>query len=361
MLCVFFAHFTLHYFQADSAQLARAQLFTMVASPSFMLVSGMVSGFLYHTRGEGFKRFRVKLVDRGLFLLIVAHGLIGISRMYITQTEGISAAFRVLFITDAIGFSIIVGPMIISRVRMIPRVLLGAGILAGSWWMFLSFVPQSFAVRFAAETLWGVTGPQIFSYSFPFLPWLAVYLMGSGLGEQLSRYYQAGRQTEAVLFLFKVGVLGVMIATASKVTYWLLKWKGLVSPGEIAYQLTTPLQKLPPGPVYVLFYGGLGVMMVGSLFLMEQKDAGRWLRRELSVLGRTSLFLFVLQYFVYYTGFGFLRLPYSPWWPLYLALSVILMWRLAHFWLSAGYNRFITVGYAHFRESRHFEGVTTRS
>jgi len=95
-------------------------------------------------------------------------------------------------------------------------------------------------------------------------------------------------------------------------------------------------QKWPPGPAYVLFYGGLGLGMLGGLIWMEQHNLGRWLRRELSLLGKASLFLFVLQFFVYMSVFYPLRLAFTFWWPVYFGLSVAVMWGLARLWLREG-------------------------
>jgi uncharacterized membrane protein len=344
MFFVFLAHFVLHYFGPGSQEIVSVRLLTGIASPTFMLISGMVAGYYFALKPDGFDGFAGKLLDRGLFLLIPAHLLIAVSHLYVTRPYGAVSALSSVFITDAIGFAIIAGPLAVSRVRVGLRVLLGVGILAVSWTLTVGVSPDGFGTRLMAEALWGSTDLQIFWNSFPFLPWLAVYLLGTCAGERLGRLIREGGKASAIRFLFRLGIAAVVLAVVTKVGYWWLVNRGSLPSGGLAYQLTTPLQKYPPGPTYVLFYGGAGILMAGVLLWLEQGGWARWIRQELAVLGRASLFLFVLQFFVYYTGFAFLSLPYAPWWPVYFALSVVFLWWSARVWLSLGYNRFITVG-----------------
>src|ERR1700709_2574428 len=46
---------------------------SMVASPSFIILSGMVTGLTAVMCPHGFPQLRVHLIDRGLFLIIVGH------------------------------------------------------------------------------------------------------------------------------------------------------------------------------------------------------------------------------------------------------------------------------------------------
>jgi hypothetical protein len=110
--------------------------------------------------------------------------------------------------------------------------------------------------------------------------------------------------------------------------------------------LLSPFQKLPPGPVYALGYGGLGLAFLLMFMRLEEHVPGSRLLSALGVFGRASLFVFIRQYFVFFTGFEILRPAYSPWWPLWLGAATIAMWLVAREWDRRGLNRLLTVGLA---------------
>jgi uncharacterized membrane protein len=51
----------------------------MLATPSFVILSGMVLGVQYHTAGAAFARMQARFIDRGLFLLLVGHIVISLA------------------------------------------------------------------------------------------------------------------------------------------------------------------------------------------------------------------------------------------------------------------------------------------
>ena len=46
---------------------------SMIATPTFLLVSGITLGYLHGLRGDGYRRLATKLPERGLLLLSVVH------------------------------------------------------------------------------------------------------------------------------------------------------------------------------------------------------------------------------------------------------------------------------------------------
>ena len=75
MLFVLLSHFaSVQFAMAADAPLQQSLWrVSMVASPTFVLISGMMMGFLYETRRSSFGPVRDKLVDRALFLLTIGH------------------------------------------------------------------------------------------------------------------------------------------------------------------------------------------------------------------------------------------------------------------------------------------------
>src|SRR5689334_2411957 len=115
--CLF--HFALALAPYDSGAAGKLLLVGMFASPTFVLVSGTLLGYLLATQGaEGIPR-RVRLIDRGLFLLTVAHILIAYA-YYLRDHDLVGSATRV-YMTDAIGVSLIIGTAIVPRTSVRSR------------------------------------------------------------------------------------------------------------------------------------------------------------------------------------------------------------------------------------------------
>jgi hypothetical protein len=116
---------------------------------------------------------------------------------------------------------------------------------------------------------------------------------------------------------------------------WLRRSGGARLPEEVASvlgALTSPKQKFPPGPAYLLLYGGLSLAGLGGLLRAGQAGRLGWLSRPASLLGRHSLTAYLLQFYVYDFGVYYARLPYSALWPLLFGGAVALLWGLLWLW-----------------------------
>jgi hypothetical protein len=103
-------------------------------------------------------------------------------------------------------------------------------------------------------------------------------------------------------------------------------------------------QKLPPGPAYLLCFGGLGLLLVRWALITEDARRTPRLLQWLAMLGRTSLFVFLLEELVYVGGLSLLRLPYTPLWPAYFLVTVAIIAGAANTWNDRGLMRWMTVG-----------------
>ena len=118
---------------------------------------------------------------------------------------------------------------------------------------------------------------------------------------------------------------------------------GVIAPEGLVSTLASLSCKRPPGPVYLLFHGGAGLLLLAAMMTVDR--LGRldaWLRFT-TRMGRTSFFLFVVQFFVFNEFFFRARLPMSPVWPLYFAATVALVGLASWWWDAGGYNRFMTM------------------
>ncbi|MBD0319797.1 MAG: OpgC domain-containing protein, partial [Gemmatimonadetes bacterium] len=315
----------------------------MVASPTFMLLSGMMLGLLFHTKRDGFGKISAGLADRGLFMLTAGHLLIMLT--CIPRSGSFGQAARLGFITDAVGVAVILGPLVVVRTRAGARLAAALGLYLSGLLLTMAWFPEGALPRAIKQVLAGPY-PEATPNTFPFLPWLGVYLAGTVLGEWLGRCYQAGDARAAERGILKLGAAGVAVAVLCKAAMWTagsVGLHGLGDPAGWAYQLTSPWRKLPPSPVYLAFFGGAGMLLVGMVLMAERRQLfGRYMDWA-SVLGRNSLFVFIAQFYVYYLGFYYLRLPYTPFWPLYFAASVAGLAMLARVWDERGWNRYLTL------------------
>jgi len=341
MLLVCVAHFFTVYFPPKGIPwVVLMQRSFMVASPTFILVSGLMLGFLYKSQLPEFASIRLKLVDRAVFLITVGHILIMIARAALPG--GFNTAIHRVFITDAIGFSIIAGSFLITRTSTQTRFLLSVMLYVASWIMTLFFHPSFTLLRGIHDALFGTfmdEGPYL--VGFYLVPWFSFYLLGSCLGEVLSDKMNSRRRLAA--WILRTALVFTGLAVAIKGAYMFLHRFGVIPHSEWAYSLTSLFQKYPPGPVYFLFYGGIGMFV---LFLLLQFGRVRIAKSYVSwasVLGRTSLITFIIQYYVYWVFLSSVHL-YTRFWLFPLLGSVVFIYVLSYLWLRKDLNGFLTVG-----------------
>jgi hypothetical protein len=347
MLFVFVAHFAQAYFEplGDTRRAAILEHIGMVASPTFMLLSGMMLGWLGRVRAQRFAELRGRLIDRGLFLLLVAHPLILIGEL--PRTAGWHNLLHISVITDVLGIAMLLGPALVTRIGPWGRLGLAVAVYAVCWPLVLGWQPAGHAMLLLKATLVGATEaePHIWTYNVPMLPFLAIYAAGTSIGHALAASTRPGHSVRTA---GRLAAAAVMLVAGGVATRALVI--GLRSPGAPADPLSTielltsPWQKLPPSPVYVAIFGGAGLLL--SALVMWWVASARLvvLTRPLQLLGRASLFVFIAQYYVYYVALQWLRLPMSPLWPLLFVASVVVMWMLASRWDAARGNQWLSVG-----------------
>jgi hypothetical protein len=102
--------------------------------------------------------------------------------------------------------------------------------------------------------------------------------------------------------------------------------------------------KFPPGPVYLLFFGGAGLMLIAKAFALSRVPSFQHLTRALAVLGRASFFVFVLEGYLYVLVLPPLHLPYPFLWPGYYVVTMLLLIGAASVWDYFDGNRYLSVG-----------------
>ena len=343
MLFVFASHFAEVYF-APSGESARGifREITLIASPTFMTITGVLIGFLWRTRLDSFPALRRRLIDRGIFLLTAGHLLIAGSYL---AGEGwyTHLGTPAVFITDVIGLCMIAMPWIVNRVSKVTTVSVGLLGICASWFAAFAWHPTSMVFDVIKEALVGTMQPRAHLLAFPVLPWFSLNLIATALGRLMGERFLEGDEEGMSVLLLSVGTASIGAG---------LLLKGLYLAGRqwlhdsIWYSTRSLFQKYPPSPAYFLFYGGLGVSVILAGSLWAERHRFR-IVSSAAKIGQTSLMMFVLQSYIYYTGLYLIRgmLVQRVWWPVAFVTSIPLVLVPAYFWHRHGMNRFITVGY----------------
>jgi hypothetical protein len=102
---------------------------------------------------------------------------------------------------------------------------------------------------------------------------------------------------------------------------------------------------------FFLLYGGIGLLILAGFCMSESPGAKKKFLRYFELMGRNSLFVFMLQYFVYFTVLSELNLGYSSLWPFIFVLSLVPVGVGAVFWDKKGWNRYLRVPFIHHARS----------
>jgi uncharacterized membrane protein len=361
MLGVCISHFGAAIGPQERPLALKLGLIGMIASPTFILLSGAVLGYLTAVRRDDPGTLRTKLIDRGLFLLIVAHLLIDGAVM--GRVHGAGNLTHALFMTDTIGFALIVGILVVP-VTSPRRRLMAAGLMyLAAWVIVLFWHPVTEAARVFKEIGVGTTDQYSQIHSFPLVEWFAVFLAASVLGEAIAEARARGSLIPIGRWLLWTGPKWIAGAVAVKGLYLLARpmvWSSYEAMPPIwrdLYDLTTPFDKYPPGPTYFLAYGGLALILIGTIVVASERG---WMPRVLewaAVAGRASLFLFVMQFYLYYLLIP--RLPMTSRWllPSYFLASIVVLWLSARGWGRINGNRFFTVGLRAFAERQRTPAI----
>jgi uncharacterized membrane protein len=347
MVLVCLSHFTSVYFRsaADRGIINLPMTIGMIASPTFIIVSGTMLGLLYATRPKDFPALRRKLVDRSLFVLTFAHVLIACSRLVYEQHA--VDALRMSFMTDAVAVAVLVGLLSIDRITALGRALAGPLMLGLTWILVFGWQPHSAFAEAAKELLVGAMPDRVLVYTVPIIPWLGVYLAATAFGQHLGALYARGASRLVEWRFLSAGIVAIAGGVCIRVVGWKIP-RDVLHPlmgGSRFEAVFSPSTKLPPGPAYVLFFGGLGLVLISALAFADHRDYLPRMVDWLGTVGRSSLAVFIAQFYLYYTVLGLAHVPYSPAWPLLFAATLVAIGLFARWWDARRLNVVFTVGW----------------
>jgi uncharacterized membrane protein len=178
---------------------------------------------------------------------------------------------------------------------------------------------------------------------FPLVPWLAVFLAGTCLGELVGKRLAFAGSAAGILGLLSSACL----AGASLLALVHLRARhGAALAGSALAALVSPMNKHPPSAAYLLLYGGLALAGLLLLFRLDAAGRAHRLLRESARVGRHSLVVYVLQFGVYFSGVTLLPIPRTVPWPLAFGGSLAAVYAIARLCERAGLgNAALTAGY----------------
>jgi hypothetical protein len=349
MVFVCLAHFANSYaFPAGASEVGGYLVaIGMIASPTFVAVSGIVAGFMSVAHSNSFPHFRRKLVDRGVFLLLVGHAVLSFTGVF--SWADFSHSYRIGRITDVIAVAVIIGPWLVVWLGQKERLLFAALIFALDWCAILFWQPTGGIGVLAKHYLVGLPNPAdagVSFLAFPVIPWFALYLVGTVIGVRLGTYYVRDSKSLRHLLLAKIGVASFVVGAGMKLALKLLRHTdpnfAQVHPNLMP--LLSSYQKYPPGPAYLCFYGGAGFLLVAGVLEAERLGIQTFMLNQLRHIGQASLFSYIVQAQLYEIILRDLRLPYTPFWPFLFIVPLAMLATAAAAWNSIKGNRYLTVG-----------------
>lgn len=306
MLMVCTSHFLAVYTYASPETPAHGWLLEVLilickcASPTFILVSGVMLGFQADTRGAAFTAFRLRLLDRALFLVSIGHLLVWLS---LVTKFGPAGALTQGYITDTVAFCVMAGVYLVPGTRPRYRLLAGIFLYLGSWIVWQIWNPEDPLFQAVKSLLFGGSPYGIeMDFSFPLLPWFGIYLAGSAVGGWLQRVGPAGMWRVSRRLLLFAGAMfaAVFVIKAGLILRTTMGGEPL---DLVWYRYVNPSQKHPPGPFYMLLFAGTALLLLGFLFSQPQRSWVKSCRRWLEPIGKNALPIFIFQFFVYWTLF----------------------------------------------------------
>lgn len=276
---------------------------THLAAIAFVSISGAT--FSYHLFAkEDWTVVYKKVVVRAFFFLIVVHFAINLASHYFLVSLGSSidpnlSLFQWLVcgmpITDVIGLCLLISPALILHLNTKIRAVLVVAMLAASTLIATYWHPEDYEQRLIAEVLVGSRGEPTWFW-WPLFPWLAIFVSGSFVGRALSRLRMGlTNAKDLVIALTKWGFLLFTFSIVLVLLYEVLK---AVFAGESHADLLYALYPRRTTLLLPAYFAILVWLFAGLLYVNNVKKHFTRSQWMLSVIGRTSLFVFVAQYLV---------------------------------------------------------------
>jgi uncharacterized membrane protein len=321
----------------------------MVATPTFLMLSGAMAGMLCAAAGQERRDLKSQLFNRGLFLLTVGHLFIALAEAHLSGS--LVRTIRGVTVVDEIGLCTLTAAFFVPQLansEICWKIARRAVIVLCIVWMYNVFWLPANGSSLAFEQI--LIGGNIASGNFtahtPVLQHLAIYAIGLPLGHFFASYVR--REISLQTVASRLALIGALLASTAIVLRVARQFfDHLPALHSAAMDLTLKLtEKTPPSPGYLLFFGGCALLLISTLFRLTV-NTRRWIQASLewlAVIGRASLLIFVLQYFLYWTLPDLLDIHPNKLAAGFFIANVLLIRLVAGAWGRLRGNRWMTFG-----------------
>jgi hypothetical protein len=230
----------------------------------------------------------------------------------------------------------------------------GVAMLCGGWLILHTVSPHSSFQHYFLRLLVGLDGGDDGDEGWivPIIPYLGLFLIGMAGGlEYAARRASGTSQQWFGRFCFVVGAVACVTAVALKLA-WIFS-RHAVPEGwrPVLFHLTEPEMKMPPSLCYILAFAGAGMIMASGVVYLAGTARGRKVVEAFAIIGRASLFVFLMQYWFISVPAHAFHFQGGPllWLPA-LLVTICALWWLARAWDRAGANRWLTLGLRRFAD-----------
>jgi hypothetical protein len=287
----------------------------------FTTVSGMLVGWFAVHKRDRWERVTSRYRLQAFRLLLIAHPLMSAALLLAYRDSLTDHGLRTLFITDTLAVLFLLVVPIIPRTSTRARLIAGLIMVVGDAFLDLWHPPAS--LRLVYEVFCGIdpTRPHVLLSDYALLPLGGMFLIGTCIGE----LYGNATDPQAIG------------ARLSRIAAWLSALGGALVGAWLAarqtghHELARLLYPDFETTLYPIYVAWTLVIFTQALQAPLEHPIARWV----VLLGRTSLFVYVAQYFVVETIPALLgwRYALSPWlWPLVCAGAVAILIPSAGLW-----------------------------
>jgi hypothetical protein len=336
LMVLIIATHALHGIDPDAApRSARLGLrYLLSGTVGFTTVSGMLIGYFLVVKAADMARIESRYRTQSLRLLILAHPLIVLA-LAGPMAGDISAweyGVRTLFITDTLALLFLFVVPVAGRASATARLWIGIALIVVARLLWLVPVEQR-GLLLARDFLCGVgEGEHVLISTYAVLPLCGFFLIGSFVGHHFALAERRGGLAPLARRL-ALAACGAIALSGLMVAMWAAGKRGvpLLSADPVRHMLY-PDYHLSLYPFY------LGTCLLMMAYLVRRHTVGPVLRFFL-IFGKTSLFTYVVQYYVVQTlpwALGWDGAMSAPHLAGFLAVSLGLLFVLATAW-----NRFV--------------------
>lgn len=298
MMLIIFSHTRVLIDQSAISPKTYAALvyFTNISTVSFAFVNGVMLSYFF-SMGKSWNAVYWRFTKRAL-LLLACHPLIKLLSYPVHIGEmSFWHYFWIDFpITDTIAFCLLLTPLLArflsKRARLAFIVL--ALVLSPAIVAFNRPTTEAGNIiqQFIFGSLWWST--KEIAFPFPILPWVAIDLCGSFVGQALAGLQKGSVDASALVSCLRRNAVALFaVSGALLVTY-------KVARGPLAAKVDSAwFEVYYPRPTTELLPFYLGVLLLVIAFLLVRVDLRGWYNRAVwfpSVFGRTSLFSYLTQF-----------------------------------------------------------------